>query len=306
MVHVTTPKPPVQLIFSAARVSCRNPIAFSSCARARLPASIAWTPPAVIRSAVLGRGVVTGDEHRRLRPDGLGRESGVEGGVARFEHVRGRPTARPARRWPSSLTLNPEAGRGVAGRVKHARRHEAASRSAAPFHSAHTTTSSDRPTMTPIIAGCRIGYRWLSACPPPAVLAGVAMCAWFGSRASATATGRCASPPGGGSPCYRAKPASAKMVHIPTWSSSSITCVVVIGYASTAWAPRSRAKSAAAAANTVLNPWRRNPTLANTHVSVHQAGRGSIAPTRPDWSDPPSVLATLPAKQRYNLDAWQR
>ena len=32
-------------------VSCRNPTASSSCARARLPASIASTPPAVIRSA---------------------------------------------------------------------------------------------------------------------------------------------------------------------------------------------------------------------------------------------------------------
>ena len=112
MVHVTTPKPPVQLIFSAARVSCRNPIASSSCARARLPASIAWTPPAVIRSASAASAAVSSPAINTVGfgPTVLAATSGVEGGVARLEHARGRPLRGQLGPWPSSLTLNPELG----------------------------------------------------------------------------------------------------------------------------------------------------------------------------------------------------
>ena len=90
--RATTPKPPVQEIFSpAARVICRKPSASSS--RARLKRAgvdgAQTTGGDDAGQQRLGVRVVAGDEHGgRHLADGAGRQGGREVGVERLEHAR--------------------------------------------------------------------------------------------------------------------------------------------------------------------------------------------------------------------------
>jgi hypothetical protein len=82
VVHVTTPRPPVQLhlLGGESELEERDCLQLVRPCEAPGVDRVDATGRDQIRQWRLGRGVVTGDEHRRLRPGVLGRKIG-EGGV---------------------------------------------------------------------------------------------------------------------------------------------------------------------------------------------------------------------------------